>query len=393
MDFQGKNRDTGKVRGPDKLVRVPAFIKNNGRGELGNSALDTATERCSHGRAFDASCKYCLCESITTQPQVWETIASLMHQSKYARDTQLAPATTISGNGSANGSARYSIVSVESGNDASISEVQVLLRSVFKPEEVEREDVMRSAIEGRSPWGTPDTTRYRMLVAKDGNGKVLSVFTYAHLELPDSQGTRTPRSFLYGGYAATQAGLRQSGLARELYISALMQAAAEANAQGKRLLFAMGECKRSAEKFWNGVGRKRIYVRTNDNSAPSRFFEEIPYFQPPLNFSAATGQITEGAGVVPEHLTIHKFSAEAPTKEEVIAGVRAIYGYNNWPREAFDNDEAFQKHLELTSSLVAYLERFLMAKGNVVLLSMTERECAQAEGHTVVSHVVADSRI
>lgn len=399
MDFQGKNSASGKERKPNKTgqtERAPEFARINGVGRSDSDVLKTKIDRCSHGQTFDSLCKRCLCESITTQSHVWETIGSLMQQSKYVRETRILPTTIIRSKGPTNGATEYSIVSVESGNDSTISDVQALLRATFKPEEVEREDVMRSAIDGRSPWNTPDTsnTRYRMLVANDGSGSVLSVFTYAHLELLDTQGTNEPRSFLYGGSAATRADLRQYGLARELYISALMRTAAEAHGQGRTLRFAMGECKKTAERFWNGVGRKRVYVQANGTLDSTPVFEELPYFQPALNFDAHTGQIANGAGVIPEHLTIHKFSGEAPTKSELIASVKDIYLYSNtWPREAFDSDEAYHKHLEIAASLTADLERFLMSKGNVVLLSMSERERIRSEGAVVLDHAPADARI
>jgi hypothetical protein len=401
MDFQGKNNVSGKERKSNKTgqtERALDFVRINGAGRsdsrMDSDFLKTKIDRCSHSQTFDSLCKHCLNESIITQQPVWTTIELLMQQSKFIRASCAIPLTTIRGNGA--GSSEYSIASIESGDDPTVSDVQALLRATFKPEEVEREDVMRSAIDGRSPWNTPDTsnTRYRMLVVKDSSGAVLSVFTYAHLELLDMQGTHEPRSFLYGGYAATRADLRQYGLARELYISALMRTAAEAHGQGRTLLFAMGECKKTAERFWNGVGRKRIYVQANGTLDSTPVFEELPYSQPALNFDAHTGQIADGAGVMPEHLTIHKFSGEAPTKSEIIAGVKDIYLYSNtWPREAFDSDEAYHGHLEIAASLTADLERFMMSKGNVVLLSISERERVRSEGAVVLDHAPADARV
>src|SRR5713101_5148131 len=58
---------------------------------------------------------------------------------------------------------------------------------------------------------------------------------------------------------------QRQGIVRELYISSMMQAAADAHSQGKKLSMIAGECTWSSERAWNSVGRRRVYVETGPN--------------------------------------------------------------------------------------------------------------------------------
>jgi hypothetical protein len=168
---------------------------------------------------------------------------------------------------------------VEDGKDPVLSEVQELLEKTFGPEEVDPEEIMRSSVDGLTPWGTEDD-RYRIVLVRNQEKKLVSLFAGAQLELLDEKGNPINESVYFGGYAVTLPGKRQKGLAREAYASAIIDATKQARSEGKTLKFAIGECTSSSENFWNKVGWKRIYAKDRG----SKEYSELRYIQPALEF-------------------------------------------------------------------------------------------------------------
>lgn len=335
---------------------------------------------CKHGRPFDTLCELCLEDSRENQP-VWRTIEILKERSKFHRAEENFPTGFIE-----IGDKRFQIESVESGADPVLRDVQNLFEKTFGAEEVDREDVLRNAIDGKSPWGTPGI-KYKIFTLKDSEGRLVSTLTGAQLDLLDAKGKPSGETAFFIGYAVTEKDIRQSGLARELYISALMRIAAEAEAQGKKLKFAVGECKYQSERFWNSVGWKRAYAQTGDKKE----YSELKYIQPALDFNEETGEVAADAGTAPEHLMVDAFGAEPPDKEAALKAVQAIYNYNNvWPREAFSNEMAYEKHLKHTEDLEREMKEFLDGSGQLIFLDFTSRQKARVAGVKIHEHIEAD---
>ncbi len=228
---------------------------------------------------------------------------------------------------------KFKINTFEDGQDPKLSEVQKLFNEIFPEEEIEPETILRSAVDGQNPWGTPDT-KYRVVVVTDEDKKITAICAGATLDIDNK---RNEVAYCVE-YVLTKPQLRQSGLAREAYISALIDSMKIAKEQNKKLTFLFGGCTDSSETFWNNMGWKRIYFKKGSN------YIELPYLQPILNFDTHTGEISNKSREVKEHLMIDCL-VRKPTKEDMIKLQEALINYTAmWPREAFKNNEAFIRH-------------------------------------------------
>lgn len=287
------------------------------------------------------------------------------------------------------GEEKYAIERVTRKDSELISQAHKLFRGTFGEKEVDLEDVLRNNIEGKTPFGTKAEVKYMVYVAKDKNGKVVSVLTAGHLDLLDKNRQRSGDTVLIIGYVVTDKNVRLSGFASQLYVSALIDASIEAERQGKRLILAAGEAKYTSEKFWNSVGWKRVYAQVGGNK---KEYKEAEYIQPALAFNIETGDPAESAGETPEHLMIDGFGRFDLTKEKIMRVVQAMYRWNNiWPIEAFKgNTVPYFKHRQHAQKLENKFDKFLMDYGRLIFLDYRSREKARRAEVTIHEHVVAD---
>ena len=317
------------------------------------------------------------------EPIAQQALARLMQSSKFTRLDASTADTTIENNGQ-----QFQIEMVPDGKSETLSKVQKLFIDTFGAEEVDPEEILRHAVDGENPWGETGQTMYRVHVVKDSKGEVVSTVAGGRLQLFQSDGQPMDKQMFMIAYAVTDKNARQGGLAREAYISAIMQAAKDAQAEGKKLSFAAGECTSTSEEFWNSVGWKRPYA---ESASQPGTYEELRYVQPALDFDPATGAPTEDAGVVPEHMMIDSFEGTPPTKEDVLAAVRAFYTWNNtWPEKAFDNPEAFAKHREHVQEIWKEFKKQVQETGSLTYLDKKSRAEQMRSGLRIKEHDEAD---
>lgn len=336
---------------------------------------------CRHSISFAEHCEMCTHDAQQKQP-AWNAATQLEADSKCIRTNADSPVTEIEISGE-----KFRIESIESKDDPTLSEVQTLFEQTFGEEEVDPEEVLRSSVEGKTPWGTDDIN-YRIFIVKNAEGKVISTVTGGMLDLESNDIEKTKRTMFMVAYAVTDKRVRQHGLAREAYISAIKDAAIRAERQGKHLSFAAGECTYTSEKFWNKVGWKRVYMQV---PGEENKYEETRYVQPPLDFDPATGEPAEDAGEAPEHLMIDGFGSDALSKRDLKDVIRAFYQWNNrWPQQAFKNKDAFTRHNTLVDEIESVFGNDLNEHGDLKLLSQEERKKSQEEGVLIKDYVVAD---
>jgi hypothetical protein len=146
-----------------------------------------------------------------------------------------------------------------------------------------------------------------------------------------------------------------------------------------------GECTWSSEHAWNAVGRRRVYVETGPNE-----YEELPYVQPALEFDPQTGLPAEGAGEVAEHIMVQFLEGEQ-SKERVAGAVDSIYRWCNiLPENFFATSEAFAAHKEYVSHLQKNFNEVMSSKGQLRLLSASEREDLRQKGATIHEYTAAN---
>lgn len=331
---------------------------------------------CKHGEN-PATCQSCFTEQ---QPSS-NFINRLQEKSSFERSDNMSANCTIESEGQ-----RFKIEVIEDGKDPALSDVQKLLEETFGEEEVDEEEIMRSSVDGVTPWKTEDA-KYRVVTIRDHENKLISVFTGSQLDLLDNDGEPTGESVYYVGYAVTSPDARQKGLAREAYISAITDAAKNAQAEGRTLKFAIGECTYTSEKFWNNVGWKRMYAQKGDKKE----YGELKYIQPALDFDENTGKIAEGAGEMPEHLMIDSFGRMPPSKEDIKRAYEALtYFCVDWPEEAFNNEKAHQTQQKYLARIKTKFNRSVDGATRFIYLDAENREKAKQAGIKITEHTAAD---
>jgi hypothetical protein len=167
----------------------------------------------------------------------------------------------------------------------------------------------------------------------------------------------------------------------------LVDATKEAQSEGRTLKFAIGECTSTSEKYWNSVGWKRAYGKTEKENE----YKEIEYVQPALDFDEDTGKIAEDAGEAPEHMMIDNFGSATITKADIVRSCKAFTDYNiEWPREAFNSDEAHATQKAYLDSYNAGFANMVNSGGELIFLSQQERKDAKKEGLKIKEYKAAD---
>ncbi|KKS12843.1 hypothetical protein A2617_03225 [Candidatus Daviesbacteria bacterium RIFOXYD1_FULL_41_10] len=313
-----------------------------------------------------------LTETSRQNQPVWQTIDAQVVKSKLTRTSRFSPECELTIEG-----AKYTVEKVTNNEKGDIGRIYQLLVANFKPEEVEPEEVLIERID-RNP--IPEVAyKHQAFAIKNAQGEMVTAFVGVHLDLRDEQGHPTGETMLAIGYVATNGDKRFNDLAREIYNSALIDAALEAESWGKKLVLAEGECTNDSEPFWNAVDLNRIYIETGEKD-----LTEIPYNQPPHAFNPETGEVPEGAGAVPEHLMVQTFGPIALSKERLIQSVSVSYRELYFKsRNNFRNDDAYQKHERAVHQEETMIKGFLDAPGQLIFLGRANRKKVQEEGFTV----------
>jgi hypothetical protein len=355
-------------------------------------------------------------DRIRNLPPAVAEVRRMIGESSFVRNKPRKPNTIIQKEGIS-----YKIERVKKGHFAKylkaeskgerlrddLTQVQDLLASALGPDEVDDEKILRSAVEGKTPEGEQDITKYAVHVLKSSDGEVLAAVMCGRLDLKREDGTPTGKQMLMVGYAVTKESARLKGFAREAYASAVLEAAKEAKKEGKELIYAAGEAVSTSEEFWNKVGWKRVYA-TPENAPtageqiqPARIegvpatveqtpaattdgpLVELRYVQPALE---------EGSAAVPEHLMIHGFGNYAPDKEGILSTVRAFYEWNyGWARHGTDTGMTPAHKAHVDGIWDAFKKQVDQA-GSLQFLSKDERVERQQRGVRIEEHKDADEQ-
>jgi hypothetical protein len=335
-------------------------------------------ETCIHGVDRSEVCQACLEASRPEQP-VWRLIDELTAESEYKRSSLNHPECTVKREDT------YCLSLVHSQDDNKIEEIQELIEQTFGKDEVDPIEVLRAGIDGKLVDGSKDIARYRLFIARDPSGKIQSLYAGGLIEMVDGQGLAHDEAMFMGAYAVTRQESQRRGLVRELYISSMMQAAADAYAENQHLSLIAAETTSGSERVWNAMHRRRVYLETAPNQ-----YSELTYIQPALEFDPETGLPAEGAGEVAEHLMVHFLDGKTD-KDRLLAAVDGIYRWcNTYPRTFFRNEKAYEKHRQYLHEIWNECRDFVFGAGRLQLLSAIERERFVKQGRQIVQHTAAD---
>ena len=359
------------------MEQFPQSAMASKKPELSNEKGESQ-DLCPHGISRESVCQLCVHQSQEGQP-VWKMLESINADSKYKR-SMMSPESTVERDGM-----KFELQLVQAEDEKTVQEVQQLMEETFGKEEVDPIEVLREAIKGTPSVGSEDVTRYRIYVARDENGIIQSLYAGGLVDMNDAQGKPLGEKMFMAAYGVTREESRKRGIARELYVSSMMQAAADAYADGKKLSMIISECTSTSEKAWNAIGRRRAYVQTGAND-----WTELKYVQPPLDWDPDTGMPAEDAGNAAEHIMMQPFDGDM-TKERLSSALDAIYRWNNYRSEKFfHNPEAQKAHFAYIQAIQKQFDSELNAGGELKLLSASEREEMIKKGAVIHEYTEAD---
>lgn len=270
----------------------------------------------------------------------------------------------------------FEVKVIEDSNSPEFNDVMKLLKETFGDGQIDSDEILRAAVNGKSPWGT-SRDKYRVVSIFDENKELSAACIGSVLNIKNLDKVPTNEMIYYVVYMATNPNLKKSGLAREAYISSLMDAAKIAKENNKNLIFSTGECTPTSERFWNNMGENRIYIKSDKE------YKELLYTLPALNFNKDTGEIASNSVETPLHMMIDSFGDGKINKEKIRNIYETIVSSEMWPMEAFSNNEAYEKYKEYIQSLKNKFIESLDSQGDLVVLSAEEKESVQKEGFIV----------
>ena len=282
---------------------------------------------------------------------------------------------------------RFKIELIKSPEQPEVREIQKILEKTFSRAEVDPIEVLKLAMGGETLSGEKDN--YKVYVLKNEKGRIVSLLMGGPMDLLDKDGRDLNEVVFLCSYTATEKRVRQKGLARELYISAIIDAQKEAENSGREFKAFAGECTSKSESFWNKVGLKRAYIKKVKD-----LLEEVQYVAPPTEWDEETGRPPKNAGDSPEHLMFAIFDSttERDNREEIAQIANAFYrwGYKG-DRSEFSNEAAFQLNNGHVDDLEKKLKNQLSQGGEtLVLMTRQERLAAIESGVRIIEHTAAD---
>lgn len=196
----------------------------------------------------------------------------------------------------------------------------------------------------------------------------------------------TGKNILYAIYIAVDKKYQGcTGIAKQLYISSLIDAVIEAEKIGRVLDSIVAECYDATENLQNSVGLKRVYFKNGI------YLTELNYRQPHLSFNTITGNPTEPIGKESkEHFMMGLFSKRSINKKDLEDGVRSLVRQyrSNKIRIDFKSDDAFNKYQKYFSEIESSIIEQIHRSGKLITLSRKERTIYQLKHgyNSVITH-------
>ncbi len=171
-------------------------------------------------------------------------------------------------------------------------------------------------------------------------------------------------------YVVTDKAYRGKGLATELYRTAYETALAQARDQQREIVAIVGETEATAERFFNSMGRKRLYYEDEEG-----VMHELPYVVPP---SQADEQ------EVVEHFMVRflddRIVASVAEVTRLLEGIFAQYQHPAYMHD-FSSERKEQQLQLITRTFDRMCEAIASAQeGTLYLYSAQERTQKMAEG-------------
>jgi hypothetical protein len=262
-----------------------------------------------------------------------------------------------------------------------INQVYDLFSSFFiKGELVSKAAIVRN-LYGLSKRFT-ERPKYRLFCVKNSAGNVIGARIIEQIPFMNSK----TENVLYAVYIALDKKYQGStGIAKQLYISSLIDAVIEAEKDQKKLRLIVAECSDATENLQNSVGLKRVYFKRGI------ILKELNFKQPYMKFNIMNGNpIEEEGDENKEHFMIGIFEDKEITKEDLFSGIISLFNQyeSNRSRLDFHDDQAFLNYKNYFLNLKEDIKREIFEDKELVLFSKKERLLYQLDygDDSVLSH-------
>lgn len=316
-------------------------------------------------------------EQMKNEP-IWQKIVELTSTSRIKRDRMTSCCTLCVNN------EKLFIKTVKTGNEEPVDRMLDLIESTFTQDQISNRDIFKKKIDGKTPLGE-DRPKYKCFYVENETGKIVATRIAEQIPLKDLSGSITNKNIFYGIYIVVKPQYKGTGIARELYVSALIDALIDAYRENKSIDLIIAECTQYSENLMNAVGLKRIYFNNNTG------LTEFQYKQPAIEFDVGTGEKISGEPAA--HLMVCQLGEEALTKEKTKQVIISLYDQfrQTWPNEIFESKKAIQNHNEYHLSLRKMVIEEIDKNGELMLLDMKERKALETKGVQINHHFEADT--
>lgn len=257
-----------------------------------------------------------------------------------------------------------------SPEDPIVDQAYALLTDFFVRGELVSKGALVRKMHGLTKHFEP-RAQYRLFIVKNKNGKIVGVRIIEQIPHLDKTFQNTGKNILYAIYIAVDKKYQGgTGIAKQLYISSLIDAVIEAEKNGKDFDAIVAECSDATENLQNSVGLKRVYFKGKKK------LTELDFRQPHLHFNPMTGKPTLPEGEEnKEHLMMTLFDKRVVTKIDLEDCVRSLLRQyrSNKIRIDFQSDKAFEQYNNYFDNLENEISAQIHESGKLVLLSKQER--------------------
>jgi hypothetical protein len=224
--------------------------------------------------------------------------------------------------------------------------------------------------------------KYRLFCVKNSANDIIGARIMEQIPFLDSK----TENVLYAVYIALDKRYQGStGVAKQLYISSLIDAVIEAEKNQKKLRLIVAECSDATENLQNSVGLKRVYFKKE------KVLRELNFKQPYMKFDTMTGKpIQKDEGENKEHFMIGIFEKKEISKDDLYNGIVSLF--NQYESNKIDLDfcnfKSYSNYKNYFQSLKGDITKEIFDNGELVLMSKKERLIYQLENgdDSVISH-------
>jgi len=275
---------------------------------------------------------------------------------------------------------------VDPSDFVTIDQAYSLLRKFFIHGELIAKSALVRKMNGLTKYFTK-RPQYRLFTIKTENGgRVIGARILEQIPRLDRNLLDTGKNILYAIYIVVDKNYQgQTGLAKQLYISSLIDAVIEAEKMGREIDAIVAECSDATETLQNSVGLKRVYFKNGIH------LTELNFRQPHLFFNPVTGIPTKPVGKEnKEHFMMSLFDKRDITKKDLEDGVRSLLRQyrSNKIRIDFSSDDAFAEYEKYFNQMEGEIIGQIQKSGKLVTLSKKERLLYQLRygDNSIITH-------